>query len=94
MTDEREWRKWYATARWKRLRLDRLSSQPLCERCLISEIVTPATVVHHAEPHRGDWDKFWSGPFENLCKPHHDSQGQLEDHGKTVIQFDAKGWPI
>ena len=92
--DEREWRKWYSTARWKALRHDRLTEQPLCERCLLQEIVTPATVVHHLVPHRGDLVKFWSGPFENLCAPHHNSQGQMEDHGKVVMQFDAAGWPI
>lgn len=92
--DEREWRKWYSLAKWKRLREAVLTAQPLCERCLVSEIVTEATVVHHAVPHRGDWEKFWAGPFEALCKPHHDSHGQLEDHGKKTIQFDASGWPI
>lgn len=54
----------------------------------------PATVVHHKVPHKGDEELFWFGPFENLCKPHHDSHGQLEDHGKKVIRFDANGWPV
>jgi 5-methylcytosine-specific restriction protein A len=94
VTDERDWRKWYSTARWKRLRDDRLTEQPLCERCLLQEVIEVATVVHHKVPHRGDPERFWAGPFENLCKPHHDSQGQLEDHGKRTIQFDASGWPI
>lgn len=93
--DDRPWRGLYATARWKRLRLRRLSEQPLCERCLSQEIVTPATVVHHSGGgHKGDIEKFWSGPFENLCKSHHDSHGQLEDHGKKAILFDAAGWPL
>lgn len=84
----------YDTARWRQFRRAYLAEHPLCERCLLQEIVTEATVVHHIDPHRGDLDKFWNGPFEGLCKPHHDSQGQLEDHGKVVIQFDAAGWPI
>lgn len=92
--DERDWRRLYHTKRWKALREDRLNAQPLCERCLASGIVEPATVVHHPTPHRGNVDLFWAGPFENLCKPHHDSHGQLEDHGKKTIQFDERGWPI
>ncbi len=92
--DTRHWRGWYKLARWQRLRRTRLAEQPLCERCLEQEIIEPATVVHHKVPHKGDEDLFWSGPFENLCKPHHDSHGQLEDHGKKVIRFDADGWPM
>lgn len=61
---------------------------------MVSGIVTIATVVHHKTPHRGDPILFWGGPFESLCKPHHDSHGQLEDHGKKTILFDEKGWPI
>jgi 5-methylcytosine-specific restriction enzyme A len=90
-----EYRKLYKTARWRRLREAQLSAHPLCERCLAQDIVEPATVVHHADGgHKGDVDKFWGGPFESLCKPHHDSHGQLEDHGKTVITFGPDGYPI
>lgn len=92
--DNRGWRKLYGTSRWKRRRAAQLNEQPLCERCLLQEIITEATVVHHAIPHKGDLELFWGGPFESLCKPHHDSQGQQEDNGKTTIQFDAEGWPI
>jgi hypothetical protein len=58
------------------------------------DIVEPATIVHHRDAHRGDLEKFWNGPFESLCAPHHNRDGQLEDHGKTVVRFDASGWPI
>lgn len=92
--DDREWRKWYSLARWKAFRIAYLTEHPLCERCLSADIVEEATVVHHAVPHRGDWDKFWAGPFEALCKPHHDSHGQLEDHGRKVILFGPDGWPL
>lgn len=93
-TDPRPWRRLYKTARWQRLREHHLSLQPLCERCLTMEVVEPATVVHHKVAHKGDLDLFWSGPFESLCKPHHDRDGQLEDHGKTVVRFGVDGWPI
>lgn len=57
------------------------------------DVVEVATVVHHTEPHRGDPVKFFAGPFESLCKPHHDSEGQREDLGQTIVSFGADGWP-
>jgi 5-methylcytosine-specific restriction enzyme A len=87
------YRKLYTTPKWKAFRLAYLAEHPLCERCLIQEIVTEATVVHHAEAHRGDVDKFWEAPFEAVCKPHHDSHGQREDLGQELLSFDAQGWP-
>ncbi|RWO13125.1 MAG: HNH endonuclease [Mesorhizobium sp.] len=89
------YRKMYNTARWRRIREYQLSNFPLCQRCLVSEVVEPATVVHHADGgHKGDVVKFYDGPFESLCKPHHDRDGQLEDHGRTVIRFGVDGWPL
>ena len=90
----RPWRKWYSTARWRRIREAQLAHQPLCERCLLSETVTAADVVHHRTAHKGDPDLFWYGPFESLCASHHNSQGQMEDHGKVVVQFGPDGWPL
>ena len=89
------YRKWYGTARWSKHRAYQLATSPLCERCLASEIVTEATVVHHKDGgHKGDEVKFWSGPFESLCAAHHNRDGQLEDHGKTVVRYGADGWPL
>lgn len=94
-TEATEYRKLYSTARWRRTREVQLSMQPLCERCLAMGVVEEADVVHHADGgHKGDEDKFWSGPFESLCKPCHDSGGQREDLGQTVVTFDVTGWPI
>lgn len=38
------------TNRWLRLRRDKLSAQPLCERCSESGMVRAATEVHHVIP--------------------------------------------
>lgn len=99
MTDHRtaeadEYRKLYSTGLWKRTREAQLMLQPLCERCLAMGIVEEATVVHHIDPHRGDREKFFAGPFESMCKPHHDSEGQREDKGQTTVTFGADGWPV
>lgn len=52
-----------------------------------------STEVHHTEPHRGDVDKFWNGPFLSTCRSCHSSRGQREDLGQIVVTFDASGWP-
>lgn len=89
------YRRWYGSARWSKLRAYQLAMNPLCERCLASEIVAEATVVHHDDGgHKGDEAKFWSGPFESLCAAHHNRDGQLEDNGKTVVRYGADGWPL
>ncbi|AZO54848.1 HNH endonuclease [Mesorhizobium sp. M8A.F.Ca.ET.057.01.1.1] len=88
-----EYRRLYATAQWRRLRLAKLAQDPLCQWCLEREIVEPATEVHHAVAHRGDVARFWTGPFVSTCKPCHSSRGQREDLGLTVIRFDPSGWP-
>lgn len=89
-----EYRKLYKTARWRRIRDAKLRQDPLCQWCLEDDIVELATEVHHADGgHKGDVDKFWSGPFVSTCKPCHASRGQREDLG-TYVTFGLDGWPI
>lgn len=58
-------------------------------------VVEEATVVHHADGgHKGDIAKFFAGPFESMCKPHHDSEGQREDLGQAIVTFGSDGWPM
>ena len=100
MADQRSeaaalYRRWYGTARWKRIREAQLMSEPLCEWCLQMEVIEPATVVHHSEGgHKGNEYKFWNGPFASLCKACHDRDGQREDLGQTIVTFGADGWPV
>lgn len=91
-----QYRKLYKTGTWQRLRAHKLALNPLCERCLLSDIVTEATVVHHKHGgHKGDVDKFFDfDGLESLCKPHHDSDGRLEDLGRAKVRYDASGWPL
>jgi len=39
----------YQSAKWKKLRLAKLLSTPLCELCLAKGIITPAINVHHID---------------------------------------------
>lgn len=92
--DAELYRRMYQSARWQRIRTHQFSVQPLCQWCLEEDIVTVATEVHHAIPHRGDEEIFWNGPFVSTCKPCHSSRGQLEDNGKVVIRYGPDGWPL
>jgi 5-methylcytosine-specific restriction endonuclease McrA len=77
-----KWDKWYSTACWARIRRHQLLEHPLCKYCLERAIVTPATICDHVEPHHGDVNKFWLGPFQSLCKRCHDSTKRfIETHG-------------
>ncbi len=89
------YRRLYSTARWRRLRKAHLDDNPLCSLCLRQEIVEEATVVHHKDGgHKGDEDKFWTGPFESLCKPCHDRHGAAEDAGRDIVIIGVDGYPI
>lgn len=76
---EQPWRRWYSTARWRRIRQAQLDAHPLCTMCKAEGRVTEATVCDHAIAHRGDEKLFWYGPFASLCKHHHDSDAQRRD---------------
>ena len=60
-------------ARWQRARKIFLSRYPLCAECQKNGILTPATVVDHIIPHRGDRNLFWDeNNWQPLCKSCHD----------------------
>jgi len=48
----------------------------LCEWCEKRGILTPAAIVHHAERHDGDINKFTLSPLVSLCKACHDGEAQ------------------
>jgi hypothetical protein len=92
VAQRQDYDRWYKTARWQRLRREQLNKERFCRMCL--PVLVPATICDHVEPHKGDEAKFWSGPFQSLCKLHHDSDKKRIEHGgtpKPVIGVD--GWP-
>ena len=48
---------------------------PICVMCRVRR----ATILDHKEPHLGDPERFWKGPFQTLCKPCHDSIKQRHE---------------
>lgn len=58
--------------RWQKVRKMYLKENPLCVECLNLGIITPATIVDHIEPHKGDYDKFWDEDnMQSLCEKCH-----------------------
>ncbi len=61
--------------RWCEARKLYLQRHPLCVKCLENKKITPATVVDHIIPHRGDKTLFWDQEnWQALCKNCHDKK--------------------
>lgn len=74
-------RRGYGT-RWQRLRRTFLARHPLCVMCLANGDVTPATVVDHIVPHKGDQAKLWDiDNLQSLCEKCHNRKTAKEDGG-------------
>lgn len=50
MAKDKDYQQLIHTERWLKLRRDKLTAQPLCERCQQEDRITPATEVHHVVP--------------------------------------------
>lgn len=72
------WRKLYATARWRKLRMDVFMRDRFkCCMCLRVDGNTSRLVCDHVIPHKGDEALFWDEDnLQTLCKPCHDSDKQ------------------
>ena len=58
---------------WRSARTDFLQRNPLCAECMRNGKLTPATVVDHVIPHRGNKRLFWDEKnWQSLCKACHD----------------------
>lgn len=69
-------------ARWRKSRITFLRRHPLCVECQKEGHITPAVVVDHIKPHKGDMNLFWDETnWQPLCKPHHDIKTAREDGG-------------
>ena len=63
--------------------------------CLESEAVTPAEVVDHIRPHKGDESLFFDpNNLQSLCATHHNRDKQMTERGRAPLRFDADGWPM
>lgn len=66
--------------RWRRESKAFLLKHPLCVECQKLGEVTPAKVVDHIVPHKGNKKIFWDrSNWQALCKKHHDIKTAKED---------------
>lgn len=70
--DRKESKRWYARKPWQTLRRSKLRQNPFCELCLVRDIYTPATDVHHKTDRRKSQDKALDlANLQSLCKVCH-----------------------
>jgi 5-methylcytosine-specific restriction endonuclease McrA len=87
-----ETRRLHKTKRWQDLRWSVLvRDQFTCQICRRLEGDTSKLVCDHVEPHRGNVEKFWAGPFQTLCKPCHDGVKQKEEIAARMAGLDVYG---
>ena len=84
----------YNTTRWRKIRKQHMTEYPLCVMCEADGKIELARICDHIEPHKGDVDKFYAGPFQSLCKLHHDSTKKRNEIRKVEIGGDLNGEPI
>jgi 5-methylcytosine-specific restriction endonuclease McrA len=69
----------YQTAFWKRKRILQLSTQPLCQACLLDGIVAQAVAVDHVFPWRViRAHSFYINLFQSLCTSCHSTKTAYE----------------
>lgn len=64
------------------LRDQQLKKEPLCEPCKRRGRIVSATVVHHVEPHKGDYSKFTTGKLASVCADCHNGPLQSQEARK------------
>lgn len=81
--------------RWQQARRYYLTAHPLCAMCQALGKLTPATVVDHRVPHRGDVDVFWDEDnWQALCTHHHNAVKQSHEKRGGEIGYDDEGRPL
>jgi 5-methylcytosine-specific restriction protein A len=77
-------------SKWVRASKAFLREHPLCacEQCMSGQLrVTPATVVDHIRPHKGDQKLFWDkSNWQAMAKRCHDRKTALHDGALGLIE--------
>jgi 5-methylcytosine-specific restriction protein A len=87
------WNPWYNLERWKRIARQQLMAEPLCRMCAARGLLTPATVVDHVIPHKGNSEAFWSGELQSVCNPCHQSRKRMLEIRGYLPDIGLDGWP-
>jgi hypothetical protein len=62
--------------------------------CLKNNLIIPATVADHIEPHHYEYYKFWFGKLQSLCKPCHDKDKRLVELRGYSNRIGVDGFPV
>lgn len=89
-----EYAHWYRSKQWNAIRIVELNRAPLCEWCKPKGIIKHATTVHHATPHKGNYEMFLAGPFVCLCSDCHDSTAREIENWGYHKAIDVNGYPV
>ena len=83
-------------SRWQKARASFLAAHPICVMCKADGTLTPANVVDHVIPHRGDKNLFWdTANWQSLCARHHNSDKRRIESGKEARPtIGLDGWPV
>ncbi len=89
MAKDKDYKRMIHTGRWLRLRRDKLSAYPLCERCKIEGRITAATEVHHIVPVES---ALTVREKERLLFDYHNLMSLCHDcHVKTHVEMGRSG---
>ena len=56
--------------------------------------VTPASIVDHVVPHKGDVNAFWLSELQSLCERCHNSGKKAEEARGYRTDIGLDGWPL
>lgn len=87
--------KLYNTRRWRTLRRNYLTDNPLCAMCQADGFPRSATELDHIEPHKGNRELFWSlDNLQGLCRYHHRVIKARMERGDPRRGTSADGLPL
>ncbi len=87
-------RDWYGLGRWKARAKNQMLLHPLCAHCLEKGRVVPAVISDHKKPHRGDWNEFWLGELQSLCRNCHESGKKTQEFRGYRTDIGIDGFPL
>lgn len=92
-----DYKKWYKSKRWQKLRKEHLAKEPYCVCPQHKGKMVEGNTVDHIVPHRGDPRLFWDkNNLQTLTASCHSSGKQSEERGGRGFNFgcDEHGNPL
>jgi 5-methylcytosine-specific restriction endonuclease McrA len=94
---DEQYKRWYKSKRWQRLRREVLSKHPMCQCQHCKGVNLEANVVDHIKPHRGRDVLFWDkSNLQAMNKQCHDRYKQSQEKGGHGFEqgCDINGAPL